>query len=354
MPASHLPTSPVVPEAFPQKIVAMVESSCAARCPSCPFSSWNSPIRENLAREGKTSMDWDIAQHLTHEVGKHGAWLHITGAGEPFQWPWGMTRLIEYAKTWGARTWVNTHGNLVGPDVAVRLLNANHDLTEFSVDAADEKTYAVVRRGLSWNLLLSNIDTMLNQRARRSSSHPSRIIVSVILQDALRSPSEQRYQPDLVLRTDRLPEAERIAEVEKFWLDRGVDHVSFRKFLTWGSQSSIDSRHAITPDAYLSPEDGEPCPYPFERMGVDSTGRIVICNADITGQTDFGNLHDPNVTIEKAWNSDAMRHAREMHACGRGREASAACKGCTDWSFRSWTHNFAAIDQKLTQIGGPR
>ena len=327
----HAPTAPPVVKPFPDKVVVMIEASCAARCPSCPFSSWNSPIRESLARDGHTSLDLRVASKIVQEIGQNKSWVHFTGAGEPFQWPHGLVDLIWEARTEGARTWVNTHGNLVGPDVAMQLLQAGHDVTEFSVDAADEKTYGIVRRGLSWNLLLANIDTMLELRARYYAKGPSRVIVSVILQDLLKA---------------------KLAEVEKFWKDRGVDHVSFRKFLTWGAQSDIDSRHAIMPDAYLRPEDGDPCPYPFERMGVDSTGHIVICNADITGQTDFGDLNDEGVTIAGAWNSEAMKKVRELHAAGRGREASKACAGCTDWSFRSWTHNYAKID-RLTKIGTP-
>ena len=73
----------------------------------------------------------------------------VLGGGEPLLHP-HMIEMIEYAKLKGARVWLNTNGSMFGPTEKLRhklerVVRAGIDLIEFSMDAADPETYAILR-----------------------------------------------------------------------------------------------------------------------------------------------------------------------------------------------------------------
>ena len=72
--------------------------------------------------------------------------MRCTGGGEPMLHP-HMVDMIEFAKAQGARVWMNTNGSMFGPHAGVaqkleRVIAADIDLIEFSMDAGDAETYA--------------------------------------------------------------------------------------------------------------------------------------------------------------------------------------------------------------------
>src|SRR5262249_49958448 len=156
-----------------------------------------------------------------------------------------MVDLIEYAKSVKSRVWINTNGSLTTPELGERLVACGTDMVEFSVDAMDKKTYDVVRAGLDWDQLLVNVRAIVAARNRTKSK--TRIVVSGINQDV----------PGVMGRMD---------EIAAFWSnDVGVDEVIRRKFLTWGSNTSLDAVHSADDTGYLDKGQGVPCPFPFHR-----------------------------------------------------------------------------------------
>ena len=74
----------------------------------------------------------------------------------------------------------------------------------------------------------------------------------------------------------------------KFWMeDVGVDEVITRKFLSWDDNTTIPLSRALDPHLYktLPAERKEPCVWPFERMNVDTLGRVALCGQDISFRT---------------------------------------------------------------------
>src|SRR6266478_7494606 len=101
--------------------------------------------------------------------------------------------MIEFAKTSGARVWMNTNGSMFGPTPVLRqklerVIAAGIDLIEFSMDAGDAATYAVVRpphRGGPprdpekwWENAVANVRAALT--LRRELEATTRIVVSII------------------------------------------------------------------------------------------------------------------------------------------------------------------------------
>jgi len=171
--------------------------------------------------------------------------------------------------------------------------------------------YERARAKLNWDRLVRNVTRTI--AIRDALQAPSRIIASGIIQQGVE-----------------------IDAVERFWRELGVDGFIQRKFLTWGwldTSMSADRRGFIDPQT-------TPCPYPFERMGVDAKGNVMLCIHDLKVERPGGNITERS--IQEIWLSDAMREFRAMHLALRGRE-HPLCADCPDWEYRTWTHPYYRV-----------
>jgi iron-sulfur cluster protein len=132
-----------------------------------------------------------------------------------------------------------------------------------------------------------------------------------------------------------------------FWMnDVGVDEVITRKFLTWDDNTHIQMGKSLDPHLYagLPATKSEPCVWPFERLNVDTLGRIALCGQDISFRTAdlFPNAND--VSIGEIWRGERFNWYRRMHLEGRGAEAFP-CRGCSAWfaGIRDWEHGWLKV-----------
>ncbi len=325
-------------EEFPLMIVISCIYPCNFGCPNCPYTDENSEIRKFYHERNADRFPVDLWENIADEAGEYGAWLRCTGGGEPILHP-HMVDMIEYAKTAGARVWLNTNSSRFGPkpkdrQKLERLLRAGIDLIEFSMDAGDAETHAVVRPPLGggppkdpekwWSNHLDNVRSALALRAELSAS--SRIVVSIICQDIIR---------------DRLDQA------VDFWLnDVGVDDVITRKFLNWDDNTAISLNNSSDPHLYrdLPTENKEPCVWPFERLNIDTLGRIALCGQDISFKTAelFPNARDSS--IKEIWQGEQFNQYRRLHLAGKGAEAWP-CRNCSAWlaGIRDWEYGWLRV-----------
>jgi radical SAM protein with 4Fe4S-binding SPASM domain len=291
---------PVAP-GFPRMIVLAITYKCNGRCPSCPYTSSN--IRESYS--DAPYMPPEVFYKVADEAGPHRTWLRLSGGGDPMLHP-RTTKMVRYAKERGCRIGIITNGtNFTRRDIG-DLLACGVDLVEFSVDAGDPETYARVRPGLRWDRLVEAVDTF--RALRDALGAPTRLLASAVVQKGVD-----------------------VDAAEAFW-KRRVDVFQRRKYLTWGI---LDSEQSADPRPYL--EETDPCPFLFERLNIDTRGKVVMCGFDIAGRTNMGNvLREP---LEEIWQGEKFRRVRELHARRRGREVKL-CQSCSDLVYRSWTHNF--------------
>ncbi|MBI5682764.1 MAG: radical SAM protein [Deltaproteobacteria bacterium] len=296
------------PEAkgFPMMCVLSFVYVCNAKCPYCPYT--NSEIRADY--RDRPFMNEDTFKIIADECGKYNAWIRLSGGGEPMLHPKAV-ELMEYAKKVGAKVGLITNGSRFTEENSMRLLEAGVDMIEFSVDAADPETYERVRKGLDWDTLVENVKRMVELRNKLKSS--SKIIASGVNQDGVD-----------------------IDTVAKFWEPR-VDVFQKRKYLTWGINDPLKSADS-TP--YLPPEERVPCPFIFERLNIDSRGKVMVCGFDIAAVTDMGNIHDKS--IKEIWHGAGFEYYRKLHLEYRGDEIEM-CRNCPDWKYRSWKHNYWKI-----------
>ncbi|KWT78358.1 radical SAM/SPASM domain-containing protein [Candidatus Magnetominusculus xianensis] len=294
-------------EEFPLMVHIEITYVCNSKCPHCPYTESNSDIRRFNWDKGNRHISVGLFQKVADEVGSHGRFLRITGGGEPMMHP-ECVNLIEYAKKVGCSVGLITNGSLITPPVADALLDVGLDVIEFSVDAADHKTYKKVRAGLDWNQLMRNMEYILSRR--NSENLKTRIITSVINQKSV---------------------MDKIEAIEAFWKQR-VDHVVIRKFLSWGMVNRKLSGDDIP---FLNVD--TPCPYPYERCIITQEGKLVLCGYDIEGANAVGNISE--TTIKAIWNSVEYKKLREAMWLKHYDEIPF-CRDCQDRIYRSWDHNY--------------
>ncbi len=293
-------------KAFPLMCVLSFTYICNAQCPNCPYT--NSQIREDY--KDRPFMQEDTYKIIADQCGPYKTWIRISGGGEPMLHPKAV-ELIEYAKKVGAKVGLITNGSRFTVENSIRLLEAQVDMIEFSVDAGDSQTYSVVRKGLSWENLMSNAKRMVALRNKLKSK--TKIIASAI------------NQVDVD-----------IEAVAKVW-EVIVDNFQRRKYLTWGINDPSKSADA---SPYLPPEQMIPCPFIFERLNIDSRGKVMVCGLDIAAKTDLGNVHEKSIT--EIWHGEAFEYYRQVHLNRKGNEIEL-CRNCPDWRYRSWQHNYWRI-----------
>ena len=107
-------------------------------------------------------------------------------------------------------------------------------MIEFSVDACDEATYGIVRKGLDWQRLLRNVRRALVLRDELKSQ--SKIVASGINQKLVDIHAGKNSGGS----------------------DIGIDNFISRKFLTWGNNTQIDPTLSADDSPTWTPQN--PCP----------------------------------------------------------------------------------------------
>ena len=324
-------------EEFPLMIVISIIYPCNYGCPNCPYTDSNSEIRKFYHEHKADLFPEPLWNKIAVEAGPYSAWLRCTGGGEPMLHP-RMVDMVEFAKAQGARVWMNTNGSMFGPlpqfrKKLERLIKAGIDLIEFSMDAGDAETYAKVRPPHGgpprnpqkwWDDVVSNVKAALELRKQYRAS--TRVVVSIIRQEQIEG---------------------KLDAAIKFWTEEiGVDEVITRKFLSWDDNTTISLGKSMDPHLYesLPTEKKEPCVWPFERLNVDTLGRIALCGQDVSFRTSelFPNLND--TTIKEIWQGGRFNWYRQLHLSGHGAEAWP-CRGCSAWlaGVRDWQHGWLKV-----------
>lgn len=328
---------------FPLMIVVSIAYPCNFGCPNCPYSDGNSTIRSFYHERRGDYFPEELWNRIAEEAGRFSSWLRCTGGGEPMMHP-RMVPMIEFAKSRGARVWLNTNGSLFGPGEGRRqdlhrIVSSGVDIIEFSMDAGDADTYAAVRPPLAgrprdaerrWQQQVANVQAAL--AIRKALRSPTRIVVSMIRQRALDG---------------------RLEQAQEFWANEiGVDDVITRKFLNWDDNTAIDLADALDVDLY--PADWQkpagPCVWPFERLNVDTLGRVALCGQDISFRTSelFPSLWES--TVQEVWHGKAFTEYRRLHMAGKG-DTVFPCRGCSAWhaGVRDWHFGWIQVLEKSAE-----
>lgn len=317
--SSHLPVEFGMKEGaeqFPLMVLAQVSNVCNSGCVHCWFNA-NPRLRK---RFGRKYMATELLRKIIDEIAERAdprPLLRITGTGEPFLMPELTETLVYACARKKARVGVITNGSLLTPERSTRLIDAGMEALEISADAGDRESYERIRRGLRFETLIDNIEHMVAYRNKTKAG--TRILVSIV-------ENTKEIEP---------------AAARAFWLPR-VDNVIMRKYLTYGQLSE----EGYARETYLPPDERVPCPYPFERMPIMSDGVVTFCNFDVENGYAMGNVC--NQTIAEIWRGAPYEAWRRLALAGRFEEVPL-CDKCSDWKYKSWTHNFFKVLEHATK-----
>ncbi len=290
---------------FPMMVVLSFIYLCNAGCPNCPYN--NSDIRDTY--KDAMIMPKDIFKRIADECGGYGAYLRLSGGGEPMLHPQAV-ELSLYAKDKGCKLGIISNGSVSNEKKVRPLIENNIDVLEFSVDAGNEQEYSLARPGLNWDILLKNVKAV--RKIRDELNSETKIVCSIINQEGID-----------------------IDRAVALW-ENIVDKVQVRKFLTWG----YNDNNSADDTPYLQPADRVPCPWLFERLNIDSRGDVTLCGEDIAFAEKFTNITERS--IKDIWNGPEFAEWRHKHLERRGDEIKI-CSACPDWQYRSWQYNYWKI-----------
>jgi Iron-sulfur cluster-binding domain len=196
----------------PERLVLAHDRSCTLSCPSCRTRV----ITANSAEAGRLNrMADDVLLPLAHDARR----VRVTASGDPF----GSRHFRHVMKGLTRRDYPNllleiqTNGVLFTPAAWAELdLAGRLALVAVSLDAADEATYAVVRRGGSFRRLHANLAFLAERRRDGEIAH---FRLDFVVQAA-----NFREMPDMVAVADRY----------------GFDAVKFQMIRNWNTWSAAE------------------------------------------------------------------------------------------------------------------
>lgn len=321
-------------ELFPEMVLLAVSSPCNLRCVNCPMTHLPS-IRKTVGPDGGPApfLKSEYYRKLTEECLSHASGsfkprIRISGYGEPLVHP-EMVEMIEYSCARGVPTSLITNGQLLDVEKSRRLVEAGIESVEISADSDNKDTYEAMRVGGSFERLLDNVRNLVSAREAAAKKGGSRVF---LIGSMVRTPENNGD----------------VERIRGFWLDQGFDHISVRKFLTWGVKELMARQKALGDGFYMGQE--EPCPCPFERVLIDPAGYIRLCPYDDQKKIpDFGHLGAD--TIASAWKDERFRRIRACHSQPFDHEGAKTdaplCAGCEDRRNRSWTFNYFSIADRM-------
>ena len=152
----------------PPMSVVYVEPTnrCNLRCRTCVRNVWDEPLGD---MEMETYRRLVEGLRSVRSLRKMSFW----GYGEPLLHP-GIVEMVRMAKGLKIQTQVITNGLLLTEEVSEGLVDAGLDSIVISMDGTSPESYADIRRGSDFRLVLDNVRTLREIRGEMPGGIPER------------------------------------------------------------------------------------------------------------------------------------------------------------------------------------
>jgi len=274
---------------FPTKFAVEVTAHCNLACAMCHHPAMQRP-------KGRMPLElWKrCADQVAAASPRTQCWFSF--CGEPLMEPDLLLRMLEYGKSAGLCSLnLNTNGILLTPDLAGPVLDSGVDRIVFGVDGFSQDTYGRIRIRGDRDVLYSNIEHVLRDRAARRSG------------------------PEIQVQFIEMDENMRELKAFKaYWLERGAT-VKVRNKLSWGGK--FDTPQCIPPDERIA------CPWAMTMMHVFWDGRVPRCPGDTEGDEGAGNAWDEPLAV--LWRR--LGSYRNLHLKHEFDKLPGRCQDCKDW-----------------------
>lgn len=310
---------------YPIKLDIENVSRCNFRCTMCAVSDWHKGQRA-------ADLSLDAFRRLIDEqIGL--VEIKLQGLGEPTMQRDDYFAMIRYARE--RHIWVRTTTNaslLHLKDNYRKMIDADVNELQISVDGASKEVYEGIRRGANYERVMANI-ALINRYARergvdrtkmwtvvqQANLHELEALVDLAAELGF---SNQVFSLEL---TDfglaRWHEINALASAEQE-LDIGF----LRGLVERGKERGVRVRFWNTTSKYSTESPETLCPWPFERAYISSDRRVVPCcfigNPDVA---EIGTAAAKPASFASVWFGPEFQAFRQAHLDGN---IPSYCRGC--------------------------
>jgi pyrroloquinoline quinone biosynthesis protein E len=296
-------------------------SRCNFRCTMCQVSDWH---------KGQRAQDMPLQSFKDLIDQQYGVLeIKLQGMGEPLMQRDDYFQMLEYARA--KEIWVRTTTNaslLHLRDNYARLMDADPNEVQISIDGADKATFEGIRRGSVFERVMANCK-LINEYCDKKSIERTKMWVVV------QKTNMHQLFDFVVLAADAGFRSLAFSLNLTDWgqtkwnevntqalADDALDEETCRQLVARGSELGVKVAFWSVTEKYSRLTADKRCPWPFERLYVSSDMRVVPCctiaNPEVT---DLGSANDVTAT----WNSEAIAAFRRAHIEG---PLPAVCRGC--------------------------
>lgn len=270
---------------------------CNARCLTCPRDTIERPLGE---------MPREIFVKGIDEVAVAGwqldyLFLHLNG--EPLLLPVGeLVWRLDYArrKLPSCKELVMfTNASLMTKEITDKLLKSELNVIVFSVDGGNKESYERVRRGLSWDTTIANIEYFMEARAKTG----------------LKIRTQTAFIPQRA-------NADSLKEYYEVFKKLGIDSITGSGVNNIGGLIAADSM--LLPQQYMEGSLTSPCWKLWLDMSIMWDGRVCVCCQDVAGLCIIGDLKTQN--IKDIWQGEIMQEIRRKHRARKQSEVPFCSK----------------------------
>ncbi|MGO9397894.1 MAG: radical SAM/SPASM domain-containing protein [Xanthobacteraceae bacterium] len=310
---------------FPIKLDIENVSRCNFRCTMCAVSDWHKGQRA-------ADLSLDAFRRLIDEqIGL--VEIKLQGLGEPTMQREDYFAMIRYARE--RHIWVRSTTNaslLHLKDNYRKLIDADVNELQISVDGASKQVYEGIRRGANYERVMSNI-ALINGYARergvertkmwtvvqQGNLHELEALVDLAAGLGFRNQVFSLELTDFGLA--RWHEINAAASAE-----RNLDIDFLLGLVERGKERGVRVRFWNTTSKYSTETPDALCPWPFERAYISSDQRVVPCcfigNPDVA---EIGTTPAKPASFTSVWFGPDFQAFRKAHLDGN---IPAYCRGC--------------------------
>lgn len=158
--AYHITKKPL---SFPMSFQIQTNNLCNGSCIMCPLSKEKNKKSEKMSDELFEKIIKEISENrLKYTI----IWLYLQNEPLTDNNIFNKLKLIKKLCNGNIVTSIVTNGTLLTEEKIKEFCEAKVDIIYFSIDAFTEETYNKIRRGLSYNIVLKNIENIINSNCK--------------------------------------------------------------------------------------------------------------------------------------------------------------------------------------------
>ncbi len=283
---------------FPKYIEFQTHSYCNSKCLYCPYESLSKTVSNGLIED-------NLFEKIIEESSKHKMERMIPYLNnEPLMDKKYIDR-IEIIRKYMPEVFIEiaTNAELLTKEIGERLFDLNVNEIRLSVHGLYRETYNKLMKGLNYDTVYSNIETLLNTREKKG----------------------QKTKLAIVILRAKIISDEENSQIKEFWNKRNV---SVYEFEVHDRAGSIENTYEQFSDQVLKNElKGCSFKRQHERMHILYNGDVICCCQDWKRELILGNVKEQS--LYEIWNGEKYKLFREHLSGVRPSPEGFICKRCS-------------------------